>query len=521
MNVLHKQLKKIICVVLMLILVCLCACQPNPEVPPMVNRSGGLPEGSVIDPLPEGEYKEIDAPKHWKETLFLDDEKIKLEIDADINFPQISNTPILEMRQVPFTEQKIEELIKYFVGDAPLYKPQPMTKGDLEILYSDMKNREGEFNSPYSRAIEKNKLRVEELIELAADKEEKIPVEIALDYPRQDEYQYILWPDDDEMKTKNTFEAWAEIESGINATIKATTYDTDVGSTSCFSIENGIIYTHREFVDDRFWSEDIFEWQGTTMENLVKINDDWVDEEKKWIAACEERIQENTIDYEWAEKLAEQILTDLSIDSFVLEKAEKGLQFLSNEQVLFDFNARSFDLENTECGYEFIYYRENAGLVATAITDGFYRVEVGGDAFPNSPPFFAERISIFITEEGVQGFVWKNAAAPYKVIAENTKLIPFEEVVERYKKNILHNAYGYSYRIELHNVELRLAYAPAYDAPKDAWLTPVWIFTQDWYYDENGKELSFGKDVCQFSAIDGGYIAPADGQLWGTLSEHG
>ena len=41
----------------------LSGCRPTPEIPPVVNRSEGGIQNSVIEPEKEGELKEISAPR--------------------------------------------------------------------------------------------------------------------------------------------------------------------------------------------------------------------------------------------------------------------------------------------------------------------------------------------------------------------------------------------------------------------------------------------------------------------------
>ena len=109
-------------------LLCGLGCQPTPEVPPIVNQRQGLAQEFSIDPLPEGELKPIDAPKHWKETIVLRGGGLVINADVDIHVPKISNTPVIELKQMEFTDERLRELTQYFVGDSAMYEVPKLTR---------------------------------------------------------------------------------------------------------------------------------------------------------------------------------------------------------------------------------------------------------------------------------------------------------------------------------------------------------------------------------------------------------
>ena len=133
-----------------------------------------------------------------------------------------------------------------------------------------------------------------------------------------------------------------------------------------------------------------------------------------------------------------------------------------------------------------------------------------GPATPTeAPTFYPEYISVFVTEEGVQQFVWKNMAQPVEVVAQNTALAPFGSVYESFKNAVVYSNYSGRGRYRLKNIELRATNVTAFGAPDHTWIVPAWVFEaeQYWTTDSGGEELKLAGDfVYMINAIDGGYI---------------
>ena len=494
------------------------ACQPTPEVPPLVNRAGGLPDGAVIEAIPAGETKHIDAPLKWVESVDLAIGNTRLNADVGIQCPEISNTPVLVFRQVAFSDAQLEKVIWYFLGDSELYKVSPLSKTDLQALYDDVENEVGTFGMPglYGKrnAAMSN---LEDLMEKSSEPFERQTVKAAYTYPDPEKETDILsgilgLQEEDTIQSDNTFQAYADTGGLFSARIDSTRYDPKTGSSSNIKIQNGVFYTEEKLKDikenyDMYWS-----MRGTTMENLLPFKDQWFTDESAWIEKYDSFIEEIPLDAVWALSLAEKTLNDLSMDGFGLDKCIKGVRFLTDDDTSHKINKGRLDFNTAEGGYEFVFFKESAGLLACELTNGYYRLTEPDGSVPNAPPFFTESIRIFVTEDGVQKFDWQNAAEQVGVVAENTKLLPFEEIKRGFLNHINYNAFNGGYRIDVKSVELRLAYTPAFNTPINAWLIPVWVFAVDWYSmdDSSGIEYYFLEEQCQFSALDGGYVASAD-----------
>ena len=121
-----------------------------------------------------------------------------------------------------------------------------------------------------------------------------------------------------------------------------------------------------------------------------------------------------------------------------------------------------------------------------------------------------------ITAEGVQIFEWDNMASLSKVIAENTRLMPFDEIKEKFAQHLFYAAAAQDENVErsadvketyvVDKVCLTAYYSEAYGNPKNAWVVPAWLFTYDYYRTVEGKERFVAKVSTMIHAIDGGYI---------------
>ena len=498
------------------VVIFLTSCQPTPEVPPMVNRSEGLPTESVIEPLPLGQVKGIDAPSHWKENMERREGAIKIDADVDIAVPDISNTPVVELKQMEFTDERLKELVSYFMGGSKLYKIPELTKAELEGELEKMENKEGNYLSPYiSMFITSQMERTKELIESAPQTAEKEYLDISFTYPAQDQVNYIYDRIEEAILMENAFKGLAETGDPFNSEIKATKYDDTVGSTSCFAYRRGIIYTETDKLEDEGILKTYTMWKGTTYEKFNKIDDKWSNEKTNQLNRIQAVMDDVSITPEWAQEQAQKVLDDLGITGMGLEKCEKGVQFLADNYQQYRLNRMDIDLNACKGGYSFTYFRESKGLLACILTHGHVTVSEGyaGSGFPNAPPFYPEYITIFVGDGGVQGFEWENMSQITRVVAENTKLLPFDQIKERFADSLNFNSGGGAYRFEVNNVELRLADITAYNVPANAWLIPVWVFEITRYDQSSEEEVYLWDEQCQFNAIDGGFVAPAGGGM--------
>jgi len=489
----------------------------------MANRSDGLPEGTIIDAVAEGKIKYIDAPAHLKETITKRDDKIVINFDAEVIVPEISNTPIMEFLQAPLTNERLNELVSYFAGDGELFKVPLMTRTELEEELAALEKYKGSYNAPNAPGRTNMQNRLKASIEEAPDERQWEPVEIIFDLPSSNEALYLMYGDNDELQTKNTFEAFVLTGDSFASRLSATKYDPAVGSTSNFLFSRGIIFTEEEWL---LWSDILERNQShknsSWFASIERFEDSWIEEESMWLQNARDVMDNVDMVPDEAIKMAQDVLNDLGINGLILTDCVPGIQFYSDRYKQFVLNRLNFDPQIAKGGYTVTFSMDLAGLPGARstyaiITIGSNSVPEGGvnSLYPYAPRFFTECITFFVTEDGVQMFKWQDMSQQVRAVVENTALLPFNEIVEHFASHLNFSTYPDGReRFDVSKIELRSAYTTAFRAPDRAWLIPVWVFDYRNYFLSSDPSIDEGvydlRWQSQFSAIDGAWVMPAN-----------
>jgi hypothetical protein len=505
-----KYLKKRIVGGLIILAVFLAACQPTPETPPVIYRGEGMPAGSVIDPISEGQIKEIDAPVHWTEEAYCADNLLKINADAEIIVPELSNTPVAELAQKPLLADELERLVAYFAGDSKLLKKPDMTKEELKFQLEQLKARKGEYGNFYHNpGITEAEKRLEKMIETAPDMIEKDYTDIAFTYPRKDLSKSIWAKYDQEEETQRAltdFEAIVETGENLQPEISAVTFNEQTGTSSSFSYRKGAYLDADRIKGYKASLEYARNMEGTKWERDSKATDTC----ELYCGRLEEIARGDAGTEEQARSTAEKILDELGITHMALASIEKGIA-LNLPSARWD---REAEPGVAQAAYILTYYREAGGV------PGFNPFAAASyEALPEQmyrPPFLTERITVVVTKEGLYAFSWESMAEEIQTVAENTKLLPFDAVKERFLEHMgytvaQYNSYpqdDYLHRYDVYWVELRSFPVAAYNRPDHAWMIPVWVFHMESYLKYNEKDNYCGDDIAMMSALDGGFVSP-------------
>jgi len=495
----ERKIHAWVCVLLCIIL--LSACQPTPSTPPLVSRGQGLSEEFIAPVLAEGEFRQIDAPVRWEEEYIIRDGMLKIYADAEIKCPQVGNIPVIELQQKDFSNDELRRLTGYFAKDNMLYRIPPLTKERLTIELERIKAKDGDYALPFW-SIDSFELPMNELIEQAPEytKKEYINAfsDIQFDYPAKDEREYVSSRSDDEtIEAQNSFKAFIE-KNGIAARITATNYNTKVGSTSCFTYIDGCVVSESDMEEEQEILNTYSSYESEYLKSFV--SDKWLKEKTAWLTKIQGIMNAETISIDLAQEQAEKVLVDLGINDMGLASIEKGIVFMSDDYTFFRWDNMNPDINNNPVttGYLFTYYRKAGELLA---------ISYGSRPFLNSPTFESESVTVFVTEKGVQRFEWYNMAQAINVIAENTKLLPFDILKTRvmdYYSFLAQTDFGHEFHIR--DVELRLANTTAFNAPDRTWLIPVWcIENRHLTFDATSKSWRFD-EMRMFNAITGEFI---------------
>ena len=506
------RLKKRIAAGLITLSLFLCACQPTPETPPVIYRGEGLPEGCVIDPVPEGQKKEIDAPEHWTEEAYRTNKLVKINADADIVIPDISNTPVIELAQKPLTVDELKGLSAYFAGDRKLYNKPEMTKAELEFQLEQLQNRKGEYGVSYNNSVvPEAENRLKKLIDIAPDTIEKEYTDIVFSYPQKNLSESIWMKYDQkegeqEQLAKTDFEAIVETGGAVEPEIYAVTYNEQAGTSSSFSYSKGSYITAERLQRYRTSIEYARGVEGTKWEQDSKVTDAF----ESYFYRIEDVLSKNAGTEEQARRVAEEVLKDLGISYMALASVEKGIAL----NIPFSRWDKEVDTEVAQGAYILTCFREVGGLV------GFHpSFAASYDSLPEQvykPPFLPEKITMVVTDEGLYAFLWENMSEEVGTVAANTIPLSFDKVKERFLEHIgyviaLHGLppeEDYLYRYDVYRVQLRSFPSTAYNQPNRAWMIPVWVFYMEHYSKYGEEDVLLVDEEVMINALDGGFVSP-------------
>lgn len=503
-------MKKTLLCILFLFLGLLCGCEKTPEKEIVLSKVDGIPEGTMIKKSEE--IKEIAVPKKWKEAISKNNGAVTIQAnEITISVPEIKNTPITEVKRAVFGEEQLKKLTDYFRGDNPLQKSSPLTKDEGSAYMEKIKNREGAYGNPSLEEGMNATDRLSNLKEIL----ETLPVdnmqtteikEPAFGPYKEDTYEYMLSGGNEEYMQETFGDCFfsAEIpgENGEKARISAVKYDADKGlNGGFFYIEGGVV------------TEDQVQKAADLQEQAPEK---WKSEFADFSAKFEEETEVLSLTEEKAEEEARKVLEDLEIKNMQVRTIEKV--FWSPTDTRWDF--MDPDWEKGQAGYKFYMGMDNEGLVSYSQSGGTFYQDLSEAVY--KPSFAPEEIQIVVTEDGVKSFLWKNMSEKGNVIAENTNLLPFEEITEKLGSHMLavkvavDSINGFdgketSNEWEVKSVQLQSSYVPAYEAPQNSWLVPVWVFELEGctinHLDGNRKGRT-KKETVVLNAVDGGYVSP-------------
>lgn len=124
----------------------LIGCQATPEKQAVVQKKEDIPSEAIKQadgPAETAEHYEpmpYKASEHWKENITKSEDFI-INADVDVMMPEAEVYPVQKLSQMDMTQERVDELIAYFVGsDAEFYQmPLPMTKEDWEERILELK----------------------------------------------------------------------------------------------------------------------------------------------------------------------------------------------------------------------------------------------------------------------------------------------------------------------------------------------------------------------------------------------
>lgn len=487
----------------------LIACAKTPEKAIVVDKSEGLPKDSVI-PNDNDTPKDVGIPSYWKETIEKSDGYVTLEADYDMEIPEVYNTPVYSYEMKPLGGKLLKKLCDYFAEGNKLYEYPAMTKDELRTQKKSIEGQKGKWAGYEESGLTGMLTRLDELIEKAPDEKTVTYVKTTLKKPYQTEEEYVNEADAYmygqnssyyfDTNEKIGFKVRIDRGQKVDPVIFAINYNEKLGSTSNFLFSQGT------FIDEKaLWhkieNQEIF---GFGKKYDVYLN---------YLQSEMEKNTDKTFTEENAVKKVREILKDLEIKDFEVTEVYKAIGSLESESwgILDEENltmSEGFSVYLAPKAGKLIGYEQPFQEPFTDLPETIY-----------APTFSTEKIHVIVTEEGIQQFEWTNISQRKETIAENTKLLSFEEIKKKAAEHLLYislSGYrekdkedGYSYKFILEDVKLRMSNVPAYEDPSAVWLVPVWVFEfKEERINPSGEIMRMNNEIVLLNAIDGGYIRP-------------
>lgn len=535
----HPSKQQLSLLLALVILMCtlLFGCQPTPEKEIVVSKKEAVPSKSIIEdggdakPHTYLEPVEYEVLEHWADSIQQTDQ-ILIEADVDVRVPKVEKYPVQKVEPLLFSQEQADRMIYTFVKEGTKFFvwPEPKTKAEFEQELIEAKRylseAEHSGDKGFVKHIESDVKRIEENLASAPDVVERQYLGTTFDYPRDYETGQ---PQTD--LSPNTIELTVEDENReAGHSIFVSNFDSkDPYSSTSFNYMGNI----------REWNQTTYEyevsdleqsnrsWETTDEDNpYMKAQLAYLKEKKKEVDAVGEQLAKNNIDLAVFKQKAQQLLDGLGISGMQIQTCEKAVYkefppLQNNWNTPDNYTAEIPD--KNACSITFV--RECGGIPCAISPLGDSIGDAKLEAVYSSP-FYVEEGHMLLAEDGtVLSFYWNGGAAVVEQVADNTELLPFDEIKQRIAEKIVYdNTYYYDedYPIEengsklrcvIDEVRLAMTYINAKDDPHRALIVPVWEVVAKvypTYMDESGNEIEgnhMGDYSILINALDGGFVS--------------
>lgn len=447
-------------------------------------------------------FNQGEIPKHWTETVKISN-CLTVNIDTDIVMPKAEQYPVIKVEPISWTQQRIDEMVNYFAKGKKLYEwPRIMTKADYEKELVEA--RKGSYTDYEYVVTEESLAWVKELEEKKANAPVEAPkkyTDTTLTYRFKD-----LDGNKDTAAGMNFLSVGVENSDYNDAHIYVCNYSKDLGTNrngssnkTSFYYSQGNGY-HSESFNEYLIAYIEAEMQSPIDEQFKDKRDVELRNEKQIYLSFKKQMDNIKISEAAAQKQAEKVIHDLNIHGMQLVNVEKAV--LPTWGNLWGLDSIQPDIG----GYIFEYARQNGGIAGFDI--GSYGGHPREKAPKYVPPFDMEQIKIFVSEEGVQQFMWENCAQVTEKVSDTVELLPFAQIRQALIDQI-ENKMSSSVQVDIKNAELRMVYINTDDS-EQALMVPAWVFhamdMEIYYEDDERKTRDRQLESIMINAIDGGTI---------------
>jgi hypothetical protein len=443
--------------------------------------------------------------EHWADTVEKND-FLSIEVDADILMPEAAEYPVERLERVVLTQERVDELIAYFT--------EPGTKfytGEYVKLKSDYEEELIELKQNLQTVLNggdgETPESIRSYIKEVEGKLAKAPESYTYTYV-EPLFTYQTDSETGEPRKEygeNTVFVSIELpDGGRYGSVSASRYEKGKNTRSSFYYTK---FSGGWNMESYFtWYDEELKQETENPPGYAETDDEWNKEmatQREFVDAGLKRMQENNMDLRAAADKAVSLLEELGIE---------GLQLKSYEKAMFS-RERGEEENYTIPGCYVQFVRECGGVPSLSQrSGGFSPVQDYSELY--CAPFDLESIDMIISEEGVEYFSWRDLAQVAERVAENTTLMPLDEM----KQLILDHIYFMNgawldgqrgeKRINIEEMRLVTTYINAKDDPERVLIVPAWhiMAQEENLYDQTDVWQQGNKEEFMINALDGSGI---------------
>ena len=119
-------------------------------------------------------------------------------------------------------------------------------------------------------------------------------------------------------------------------------------------------------------------------------------------------------------------------------------------------------------------------------------------------PYPREYLQIVVDDRGIIYSHYASISETIEKLNDNVKLMPFEELLEQFKKDVYyHSLWGNTVDITINKIEFGMVREPVENNPDQYMMVPAWNFIGNV---ESEYVEDYGKSILALTALDGSII---------------
>ncbi|MBN2879645.1 MAG: hypothetical protein JXN65_08450 [Clostridia bacterium] len=444
----------------------LSACMATPDNQVVIPKSNT--EQEIIKSAEENKDTDRDfiyeAPNHIAETFVIVQGHLDIKVDADVNVPDIDHVPVAKITTDPFKQERVEELIEYFLEDGILINGYVPTKEYYDERILDARRGylvDGEY--VFDESSEEWLAQLLEERDKAPAEDIKEPIDFYM--PIEDEYFSCRIQKDEQI----------------------------IGN---FRVNGDWRFLYYNEANYREADRNYYNYE--TAEQIILSEKEINMTEKEAI------------------KAAQKIFIDLGIEGMEVSEIKK-IYYTENEDIYGEIKYG---------GYSLTFMRGFSGMMPLNIKNcGMSQWDAFEVSPPVEVEIMKVDVD---ENGNVTSFLWQNPIRIVDIFTDHVDILPFDDIMERFREfSKLQFGYTGSMDdmqsiYEFYKIDLKLVYLPLKNNPVEFMYAPCWVFTYkqrveytqeqiDWY-ESNGGYIPQNWDDLRdsyliFSAVDGASVS--------------